>query len=125
MARVVVLALDADSAGQDAMLKAARLAAPTGWNCGWRAFPRERPRRAGARGGRRRRAPRRSTDSVPFVRFRVERALASGDATTPEGRDRTLEELRPVFATLPQSAMRLELTRLVAAHLDLPETRRR
>jgi DNA primase len=60
--------------------------------------------------------------SIPFVRFRVEQALASGDTGSPEGRDRTLEQLRPVFATLAPSAMRLELTRMVAGALDLPES---
>jgi DNA primase len=58
--------------------------------------------------------------SVPFVRFRVERALATGDVSSPEGRDRILSELRPVFATLPPSAMRMELTGLVSSRLSLP-----
>src|ERR1019366_6125149 len=75
MSQTVLLALDADSAGQEAMLKASGLAV-------------ER--------------------SVPFVRFRVERVLASGDDSSPEGRDRIIEQLRPVFATLPPSAMRME-----------------
>jgi DNA primase len=33
-----------------------------------------------------------------------------------------IEELRPVFATLPPSAMRLELTRMVSGRLALPES---
>ena len=32
-----------------------------------------------------------------------------------------IEELRPVFATIPPSAMRLELTRMVSGRLALPE----
>jgi DNA primase len=60
--------------------------------------------------------------SVPFVRFRVERVLAAGDQGSPEGRDKILEELRPVFATLPPSAMRLELTQRVSSRLALPES---
>src|SRR5206468_10089701 len=56
------------------------------------------------------------------VRFRVQRALEVGDRETPEGRDRIIEELRPVFATLPPSAMRLELTRIVSDRLGLPES---
>ncbi len=59
--------------------------------------------------------------AVPFVRFRVERALASGDDSSPEGRDRMIAELRPVFETLPPSAMRMELTRLVSGRLGLSE----
>jgi DNA primase len=56
------------------------------------------------------------------VRFRVERVLAAGDDSTPEGRDRMIEELRPVFAQLPPSAMRMELTRMAAGRLAVPES---
>ena len=44
-----------------------------------------------------------------------------GRESSPEGRDRIIEELRPVFATLPPSAMRMELTRIVSGRLELPE----
>jgi DNA primase len=122
LAPTVLLALDADSAGQEAMLKAARLAAkrsldlrvvelPAG------ADPAELLQREGADAMRAL-----VSRSVPFVRFRVERALAAGDDSTPEGRDRLLAELRPVFAELPQSAMRMELTRLVSGKLGLGES---
>jgi DNA primase len=60
--------------------------------------------------------------SVPFVRFRVERTLDRGDHSSPEGRDRILEELRPVFATVPPSAMRMELMRIVSGRLALNES---
>ena len=122
MANSVLLALDADTAGQEAMLRASTLAArrklelrvvplPAG------ADPAELVQREGAETmaqtvGR----------AVPFVRFRVERELESGDVRSPEGRDRILEALRPVFATLPPSAMRLELTRMVSSRLALPES---
>ncbi len=121
LAPTVLLALDADSAGQDAMLKAARLAArrelelrvvelPAG------ADPAELLQREGGEAMREL-----VSRSVPFVRFRVERVLAAGDVATPEGRDRMLAGLRPVFAELPQSAMRMELTRLVSGKLGLSE----
>ncbi len=121
LAQTVLLALDADSAGQEAMLKASRLAArrklelrvvelPAG------ADPAELVQRGGAEAVREAVAR-----SAPFVRFRVERALAGGDDTSPEGRDRMIAELRPVFATLPPSAMRMELTRLVSGRLGLSE----
>ena len=122
MAQTVLLALDADSAGQDAMLRAASLAAkrklelrivplPAG------ADPAELLQREGPEA-----MTRAVSESVPFVRFRVERVLAGGDNSTPEGRDRMIEELRPVFATLPPSAMRMELTRTVSGRLALPES---
>jgi len=122
MAQTVLLALDADSAGQEAMLRASTLAAkrklelrvvslPAG------ADPADLIQREGADAIRELVAT-----SAPFVRFRVERVLAAGDERSPEGRDRILEALRPVFATLPPSAMRLELTRLVSGRLELPES---
>jgi DNA primase len=121
LAPTVLLALDADSAGQEAMLKAARLAAkrelelrvvelPAG------ADPAELLQREGAEA-----MAELVARSVPFVRFRVERVLAGGQDSTPEGRDRMLGELRPIFAELPQSAMRMELTRLVSGKLGLGE----
>jgi DNA primase len=121
MAQTVLLALDSDTAGQEAMLRASTLAAkrklelrvvpmPEG------ADPAEMIASDGADAMREAVAK-----AIPFVRFRVERVLAGGDDSTPEGRDRMLEQLRPVFATLPQSAMRLELMRLVSSALALPE----
>jgi DNA primase len=122
MAQTVLLALDADSAGQEAMLRAAGLAErrklelrvvtlPGGLD------PAELVQREGAEA-----MSAAVAAAVPFVRFRVERALAAGDYASPEGRDRTLAQLRPVFATLGPSAMRMELTQLVAGRLELPET---
>jgi len=122
MASRVLLALDADSAGQEAMLRASKLAVrrklelrvvemPQGTD------PAELVAREGVEA-----MNAAAARSVPFVRFRVERALAQGDYGSPEGRDRTIEELRPVFATLPPSAMRMELTRLVSGRLEVPES---
>jgi DNA primase len=122
LASVVVLALDADSAGQEAMLRAARVAA------GRRLELRVVELPAGsdpadlvlARGAGEMRAL--VEASVPFVRFRVERELDRGDLATAEGKDRVIEALRPVFAderTLPPSAMREELVALVADRLNL------
>lgn len=122
MASRVLLALDADSAGQEAMLRASKLAArrklelrvvelPQG------ADPADLVQREGVE------AMNVAVErSVPFVRFGVERVLAQSDYGSPEGRDRAIEELRPVFATLAPSAMRMELTRLVSGRLELPES---
>jgi DNA primase len=122
MASTVLLAMDADSAGQEAMLRASKFAAkrklelrvvalPAGSD------PADLVQREGAE------AMSAAVEaSVAFVRFRVERVLANGDHGSPEGRDRMLEELRPVFATLPPSAMRMELTRMVSGALGLPES---
>ena len=122
MSQTVLLALDADSAGQEAMLKAAGLAAklklelrvvmlPAGTD------PADLVQRDGAEA-----ITAAVKDAVPFVRFRVERVLDGGDHGSPEGRDRMVQELRPVFSMLPPGAMRLELTRLVSGRLELPES---
>jgi DNA primase len=122
MAQTVLLALDADSAGQEAMLRASTLAEkrklelrvvalPEG------ADPAELLRRDG-----REAMEATVAKSVPFVRFRVERVLERGDHSSPEGRDRMIDELRPVFAKLPPSAMRMELTRIVSGRLAVPES---
>jgi DNA primase len=121
MANTVLLALDADSAGQEAMLRSAGLAArrrlelrvvelPQGTD------PADLIQREGPEA-----MARAVKDAVAFVRFRVERVLEGGDDSTPEGRDRMLEALRPLFARLPPSAMRMELTRLVSNRLALPD----
>jgi DNA primase len=122
MATVVLLALDADTAGQEAMLKAARLAAarklelrvvqmPGGMD------PAELIQREGAQA---------MSDavkaSVPFVRFRVLRELESGDTQSPEGRDKVIENLRPIFAGMPPSALRLDLAQMVSGRLALPQS---
>ncbi|HUN78193.1 MAG TPA: DNA primase [Solirubrobacteraceae bacterium] len=122
MASLVLLALDADTAGQEAMLRASQLAArrklelrvvtlPGGMD------PAELVQREGAEAVKAAVA-----QAVPLVRFRVQRVLEAGDHSSPEGRDEMLGALRPVFATLPPSAMRMELTRLVAGRLELPES---
>jgi DNA primase len=122
MAQTVLLALDADTSGQEAMLRASGLAGQRKLELRVVPMPegRDPAELIAAEGSE---AMRGAVErSVAFVRFRVERALAQGDASTPEGRDRTIEQLRPVFETLPPSAMRLELERMVSSRLDLPES---
>jgi len=117
MAQTVLLALDADSAGQEAMLRASTLAAkrklelrvvalPAGTD------PAELVQRDGPEA-----MSEAVKDSVHFLRFRVERVLANGDHSSPEGQDRMIDELAPVFAQLEPSAMRMELTELVSSRL--------
>jgi DNA primase len=119
LAPVVQLALDSDSAGQEAMLRAAKVATgrrlelrvvplPTGED------PAELVQREGGEA-----IERRIAGSVPFVSFRVLRALESGDMTDAEGKDRVLAQLRGIFATLGPSVMREELLRTVADRMDL------
>ena len=117
----VVLALDADSSGQEAMLRAARVAAdrevelrvvelPEG------ADPADLVSREGEAGVRERLA-----SSVTVLRFAVGRVLAAADLATPEGRDRALVRARGLIAEAPErTARRDDLIRLVADRLDVP-----
>jgi DNA primase len=119
LAPEVRLALDADSAGREAMLRAARVAQdrklalrvvalPAGED------PADLVNRTGGDEIRRR-----VEASAPFVRFRVLQALESNDLTDAEGRDRVGQELASVFSLLGPSAEREELRRIAADRLDL------
>jgi DNA primase len=108
---VLELCLDADSAGQEAMLRAARMA--TGRGMELRvvvlpegADPADLALSEGAQALRERVAA-----SVPFVSFDVERILAQADTGSAEGRDRALAELAPAFASRPPSVLRDQLVR--------------
>ena len=123
IARVLELCLDADGAGQEAMLRAARLASgrklelrvvalPEG------ADPADLVQREGVDGLRAR-----VEGSVPFVVFHVQRILDRADTDSAEGRDRAFAELQPVLAEVPASSLRDELVQRVAGRLELPERR--
>ena len=119
LAPTVLLALDADAAGQEAMLRAARVAARR--NLVLRVVPLpvgSDPADLVAAEGARAMAERVEA-SVPFVRFRVERELGAGDLSSAEGKDAAIAALRPVFAQIPPSAMREELVGLVADRTGL------
>jgi DNA primase len=119
LAPTVLLALDADAAGQEAMLRGARVAARR--NLALRVVPLPAgsdPADLVAADGPRAMSERVEA-SVPFVRFRVERALDAGDLMRAEGKDAVLDALRPVFAQIPPSAMRDELVGVIADRMNL------
>jgi DNA primase len=119
MAPTVLLALDADAAGQEAMLRAARVAARRKLALRVVALPPgSDPADLVAAEGPRAMAER-VEGSVPFVRFRVERELGAADLSSAEGKDAAIAALRPVFAQIPPSAMREELIALVADRTEL------
>ncbi len=119
LAPTVLLALDADGAGQEAMLKAATVAAGRGVElrviplpAG--ADPADVVQRDGAS------AMRTLTEqSVPFVRFRVERVLAAADLTRAEGKDRAVAELKPILREVAPGALRQELLARAFDRLDI------
>ncbi len=118
---VVDLALDADAAGQDAMLRAQRVA--RGQRLELRVVPlppgTDPAELVAVEGAEAVRA--RMEGSVPFARFRVDAILARDDLNTPEGRDRAYAELRGVLSSLPPAPSREELVRKVAGRLALSE----
>ncbi|MGI9094441.1 MAG: DNA primase [Thermoleophilaceae bacterium] len=116
----VFLALDADRAGRDAMLRAARMAEER--NVGLRVVQMPEgtdPAELVTDGG-----PEAIvsllTKALSVVEFEVERVLDAADLDTPEGRDRALAEARDLIAATPQrSARRDHLVGKVADRLDI------
>lgn len=120
-AKVLELCLDADRAGQDAMLRAAQLSdkrslelrvvpLPEGTD------PADLIERAGADALRERVA-----GSVPFVAFHVERILERNDPSSAEGRDQAFRELQPALKNLRSGLFGDELLRRIAGRLGLTE----
>lgn len=120
---VVELCLDADSAGQEAAMRAARLAGASGLELRVVALPAGSDpgdviSQEGPEGLRKR-----VEESVPFVVFEVERVLEQAELSSAEGKDRAIAALRPVLAPLPASVLRDELIQRVAGALELTEAR--
>ncbi len=119
LAPLALLALDADAAGQEAMLRAARAAAerslelrivelPAG------ADPAELVQRDGAEA-----VTTLIAAAIELERFAVRRVLETEDLDAPGGRDRALGRLRAILREVPRGALREELVRLVAGRLDV------
>jgi DNA primase len=116
----IVLALDADRAGLDAMLRAARAAdekrvelmvveLPEGkdpadlvGDGGIGAFTTLMDR------------------AISVPEFQTRRVLADADLSTPHGRDRALQTLRPILRSVRRPATRNELVSYVSDRLDVP-----
>jgi DNA primase len=118
---VLELCLDADRAGQDAMLRAARLAAGRTVELRVVALPESSDPAdlVVSEGAEALRA--RVQASVPFVSFNVDRILERADTRSAEGRDAALAQLRPVVAELGASLLRDELMRRIAGRLELSD----
>jgi DNA primase len=119
IAAVLVLCLDADTAGQDAMIRAASLAGarklelrvvPLPAGCD----PADLVGREGADAVRER-----VERAVPFADFQVQRIIERTEVHSVEGRDHAMRELRPVFDAIPQGLLRDELARRVSGLLSL------
>jgi DNA primase len=116
----VVLALDADAAGQEAMLRAQRVAAGRRMRLRVAAMPAgEDPAEmmAAPEGAERFRALLQEAEEL--TAFQVGLVLGRTDVASPVERDRALAEVAPVLAGMGETAGREDLVRRVAERLDL------
>lgn len=117
----VYLALDPDSAGQAATLRAARAAEERSIELRVVVLPEGRdPADLVASEGSEGFA-RRLERSLSVPEYQVRSALADTDTSTPGGRDEALARIGPLIGATPQkSATREDLVRYVANSLDVP-----
>jgi DNA primase len=120
MVEEVVLALDADSAGQEAMLRAQRVAAGRRMRLLVAAMPAgEDPAEMMATEGGPERFREILDRAEELTAFQVRLVLDRTDTSSPTERDRALAELAPVLAGMGETVSRDELIRTVAEKLDL------
>ena len=120
MVEEVVLALDADSAGQEAMLRAQRVAAGRRMRLRVAAMPAgEDPAEMMAEDGGAERFRGLLDGAEELTSFQVGLVLDRTDVGSPVERDRALAEVAPVLAGMGESASRDDLVRRVAERLDL------
>jgi DNA primase len=119
-AKDVVLALDADRSGQEAMVRVAGV----GGDAILRVveMPEGKDPADLIAAGEADAFRERVENAVPITQFQVRRVLADADLDSPAGRDRALEEAARLIAeqTREGSAMRDELVREAADRLDVP-----
>jgi len=120
MVEEVVLALDADSAGQEAMLRAQRVAAGRRMRLRVAAMPAgEDPAEMVAEGGGAERFREIVDAAAELAAFQVGLVLDRTDVGSPTERDRSLGEVAPILAAMGEGIVREELVRQVADRLDL------
>ncbi|HEU4944366.1 MAG TPA: DNA primase, partial [Solirubrobacterales bacterium] len=116
----VVLALDADSAGQEAMLRAQRVAGDRKMRLRVAAMPAgEDPAEMAVAEGGAERFRQLLEEAVELAAFQVGLVLARTDTSSPAERDRALDEVAPIVGGMGESVSRDDLVRQVAEKLDL------
>ncbi|MGC1166883.1 MAG: DNA primase, partial [Solirubrobacterales bacterium] len=120
MVEEVVLALDADSAGQEAMLRAQRVAAGRKMRLRVAAMPAgEDPAEMIAEAGGAERFRALVDAAVELNAFQVGLVLDRTDVASPVARDQALTEVAPILGAMGETASRDDLVRQVAERLDL------
>jgi DNA primase len=115
----VVLALDADAAGQEAMLRAQRVASGRKMRLRVAAMPAgEDPAEMMASEGGADRFRRLLDEAVELTAFQVDLVLDRTDVASPAERDGALAEVAQILAGMGESASRDDLVRRIAERLD-------
>jgi DNA primase len=116
---LVVLALDADRAGADAMIRAQKVAGGRGLELRVAAMPEGEDPADMLQGGSVDRFMRIVDGAIDLPTFRVDVALGRGELGSLAGRERVLEEVGPVLKAMGETALGFdELVRKVADRLD-------
>jgi DNA primase len=119
LAPTVLLMLDGDDAGAQAILRAGAVARASGLEVLVASLPADVDpaalvQRDGAATARELVAA-----GIAFARFHVQHHVERADLSTAEGKDRLVGELGDVFADIPSSAVREDLIALVGERLEL------
>jgi DNA primase len=115
----VVLALDADRAGADAMIRAQKVAGGKSLELQVAAMPEGEDPADMLKDGSKDRFMKLVEEAIDLPSFRVDVALGRGDLGTVAGRERVLEEVGPVLKAMGETALGFdELVRKVADRLD-------
>jgi DNA primase len=116
---LVVLALDADRAGADAMIRAQKVAGGRGLELRVAAMPEGEDPADMLQEGSADRFMQLVEEAIDLASFRVDVALGRGELTSLAGRERVLEEVGPVLKAMGETALGFdELVRKVADRLD-------
>jgi DNA primase len=116
----VVLALDADEAGQEAMLRAQRVAGGRRMRLRVASMPKGvDPAELMVEDDGAERFRGFMDGAAELTDFQVTRVLARTDVSSPVERDRALAEVAPILAGMEEGASQSELVRKVADRLDL------
>jgi DNA primase len=115
----VVLAMDADRAGEDAMIRAQRVAGARRMRLRVAEMPEGEDPADMVGDGSAKRMSELVSGAVDLPVFQVHAALDRAELGTGAGRDRALDEVAPVLSAMdPDSVSRQELVRTVADRLD-------
>ena len=115
----VVLALDADSAGADAMIRAQKVAGGKSLELKVAAMPEGEDPADMLKDGSVDRFMKLVEEAIDLPSFRVDVALGRGDLGSLAGRERVLDEVGPVLKAMGETALGFdELVRKVADRLD-------